>query len=301
MSDLVHLLQSLRGPLAVEPAFGRAFAGIVAQHLRGTRFSGADLHAALGVAAPSERAETPAPPTIAVIPIRGVIARHAHSMGASTEDIVRATRAAVNSRHVDAILYVVDSPGGTVGGVPEAADEIHAAGQVKPTMAYVDGLSASAGYWLSAAAREVMASRSADGVGSIGVYTIHQDLSKALEQDGVAVTPISAGKFKLEAAPWEPLTDEAREFLQAQVDEAYGWFTAAVATYRADTPANVRNGYGEGRVLGAKDAKAANLIDRVGTLDDAIARLASKVGKRGGRRAQVERERLALADLSVGV
>lgn len=301
MSDLVHLLQSLQGPLAVDPRFGRAFADVLAQHLRGRAFSGADLHAALGIPKAATPAESPAPPQIAVIPIRGVVARHAHSLGASAEDISRATRAALNSRHVDAILYLVDSPGGTVGGVPEAADEIFAAGEQKPTLAYVDGLSASAGYWLAAAAREVWAPKSADGIGSIGVYTIHQDLSKALEQDGVTVTPISAGKYKLEGAPWEPLADDARAFLQASVDEAYGWFTKAVATYRNDTPANVRNGYGEGRVLGAADAKAANLIDKVGTLDDAVARLASKVGKRRGRRAQVERERLALADLSVGL
>ncbi len=294
MSQLTKLIQSLRQPLAIEPLFLQQFVGVIGRKLAGERFSGADLHAELGIQAAAGRREASGPPHLAVIPIQGVVARHAHSMGASTKDIAASTRAAVNARGVDGILYLVDSPGGTVGDVPETADVIREAGKVKPTLAMIDGLGASAGYWLAAAANEVWTPMSSDGVGSIGVYTLHEDWSENLAKEGVKVSAISAGKYKTEGAPWQEMSTETRDFLQAQVDEAYTWFVKDVARFRGDSQTNVRNGYGEGRVLGAEDALKAKLIDRIGGIDEALGRLESQANRRRGPKASVLRERLAL-------
>lgn len=295
MSQLTRLLRVLGSePLAVEPRFAAAFLDVIRRKLAGGRFTGPELHAELGVPMPDERQADPPPPRLAVIPVWGVIAQHPQSMGASTEQIGAALDRALASDQVDGILLDVDSPGGTVTGVPELAAKIFGARGQKPMLAIANGLAASAGYWIASAADELWVTPSGE-VGSIGVFTVHEDWSKYLEQEGITITGIAAGKYKLEGAFWEPLSDEARAVLQARVDEAYGWFTRAVAQHRGATAADVRSGYGQGRVLGAADAKQANMVDRIGTFAQAVERLASRAQpKRRGRRADVARRQLAL-------
>jgi ClpP class serine protease len=104
-----------------------------------------------------------------------------------------------------------------------------------------------------------------------------------LEQEGVKVTLISAGKHKVEGNPFEPLSEEAMAFKQARVDEAYAQFVRDVARGRGVSVADVRGGYGEGRALTAKDAKAAGLIDRIATMEDTIGRLVGRTGTGGVR------------------
>jgi ClpP class serine protease len=138
---------------------------------------------------------------------------------------------------------------------------------------------ASAAYWLGSAASEVVAAPESD-TGSIGVWTAHVDASKMLEEIGWKVTLISAGKYKVEGNPYEPLAAEAREFIQSQVDEYYGMFIKAVARNRGDSQTAVREGYGQGRVLTAREAVKAKLVDRIGTLDQVVGELQAKYAKR---------------------
>ena len=291
--QLVHALSAQ--PLVMERRTLEALVDVFRRKLAGASFTGEQLHAELGVAAPRTRSPREGA-GIAVIPIQGVFTQHpSFSLGTSTDEIGQALNVALASNQVDAILLDVDSPGGTIGGVPELADKIAAARQQKPIVAFANGLMASAAYWLSAAASEVVVTPSGE-VGSIGVYMLHEDWSRNLAQEGVTVTAISAGKYKTEGAPWEPLNAEAEAHMRAMVDEAYGWFVKAVADGRHDSQANVRAGYGEGRVLGAKEALRAKLVDRVATYDETVQRLATRVTRanRRGASADVLGRRLAL-------
>lgn len=294
---LEQLIRLWSQPLAIDPRTLVVGQTILARKLAGASVSGQALHAELGIASReggvAARTASAREARIAVIPVVGLIAQRAHSLGASTEQIGAAFDAALGSKQVDAILLDVDSPGGTISGVPELAAKIRESRKVKPTLALANSLAASAAYWIGSAADEFWMVPSGEA-GSIGVYTLHEDWSGALAKDGIAVTAISAGKYKLEGAPWQPLTEEARMFLQASVDEAYDWFVRDVALQRRDTQTNVRSGYGEGRVLGAADALKANLADRIGTWEDAIARLVSKVGGKSAGRMALMREQLAL-------
>jgi signal peptide peptidase SppA len=301
--QLPHLLSLLSQPIAMEPRMLVNVANLLRRKLAGGSFTGADLHAELEIAMPRERATAPSADdgaTIAVIDVGGIISeRGFSSMGTSTEQIRQQYRRALADERVDKILLDCNSPGGTVSGVPETADEILAGRDVKPTIAIAYGLAASAAYWIACAASEVWVTPSGPGVGSIGVYSLHEDWSKNLEQEGVAITALYAGKYKLEGAPWQPLSDEARQFEQDQVDEYYGLFTKFVAKARGDTAANVRGGYGQGRVLSGKHAVEAKLADKVGTFDELVARLASKKS-RPGKSAALQREQLRLANLKNG-
>ena len=190
------------------------------------------------------------------------------------------------------IVLDIDSPGGSVSGVHELSSEIFAARTVKPITAIANSLAASAAYWIGSAASEFVASPSAE-IGSIGVFAMHLDLSQALEADGIRPTIISAGKFKVEGNPYEPLSEEAMAEMQGRADRVYGEFVAAVARGRGVSTDAVRSGYGQGRVVGAKQAVSLGLADRVDTLEGTIARLSTPQA-----RASVMRgERLAADEL----
>lgn len=297
MSQLANLLRMFSEPLLLREQEANQLKAIFRQKLiEGAQFSGADLHAELGIAMPAARQRTTAPTRIAVVSIAGVITEHANSMGTSTADIGAKFDAAMASSQVDAILLDVDSPGGAVEGVPELAAKIVAARGHKPVIALAHSLAASAAYWLASAAEELYVTPSGQ-VGSIGVYWVHEDHSRALAQQGVDVTPVVAGKYKTEGAQWAPLSEEAYAQMRTRVDKIYAWFVKDVAANRRDTQTAVRNGYGEGRVLGADEAVKANLADRVATFDEAVARLATRAqrgGGTGGPRADLLRKRLDL-------
>lgn len=83
---------------------------------------------------------------------------------------------------------------------------------------------------------------------------------------------ISAGKYKTELNPFEPLSDEARAALQARVDAVYALFVGDVAKGRGVSASDVRSGFGEGRLVDAKAALKMGMVSKIATLDDVLAR-----------------------------
>lgn len=231
---------------------------------------------------------------VAVIPIRGIIAHRIGSMddtsgGTSCERIGAMIDQAAADPGVSTILYDFDTPGGTVTGVETLADKMFGLRGVKKQIAMVNGMCASAGYWLASQCDEIVSLPDGE-TGSIGVrWTPHEDISGALAKEGIVVTEIYSGKYKTEGSPNQPLSAETIAFKQAQSDAVYAKFVKAVARGREVTPSAVENGYGEGRVLFAKDAKAAGLIDRIDTMDGVINRLLGKKSA-GGMRALADAE-----------
>ena len=233
---------------------------------------------------------------IRVLGLRGIISHRMEMMddisgpgGTSTEAFGQRLAEAVADPSVGAIVVDVDSPGGSVDGVPELAAQIRAARDVKPIIMVANTLAASAAYWLASQATEIAITPSAE-VGSIGVFAAHRDISAQLEQDGERVTLISAGKFKTEANPYEPLTDEARAALQGKVDAAYHKFISAVADGRRATVDAVAADYGQGRTLDAEAALEAGMVDSIETMDQVIARVRGRNAD-ARRRAHAARER----------
>lgn len=237
----------------------------------------------------SVRGATRAGGSVVVLPVSGVITPRPSLLGmlfgidSSLQSLRRALREAVADEQVAAIVLDVDSPGGLVDGVPETAAEIRQARDAKPVVAVADTQAASAAYWLASQASELWVTPSGE-VGSIGVFAAHQDLSGRLEQLGVDVTLISAGRYKTEGNPYEPLSEEAREAIQAEVDGFYDMFVADVATGRDVARDAVRSGFGEGRMVMARAATREGMADRVGTVEEAVQRAARLASGRGGRR-----------------
>lgn len=154
----------------------------------------------------------------------------------------------------------------------ELADEIASARAQKPVVAIANSLAASAAYWIGCSASEFYVTPGGE-VGSIGVWQAHFDYSQAFAAEGIQPTLVSAGKYKVEGNPYAPLDEEAQGFMQSRVDDYYASFTQAVARGRGVPIAQVRDGMGQGRVLGADAALAQRMVDGVATFDDVVRKM----------------------------
>ncbi len=231
---------------------------------------------------------------IAVLPLYGVITQRGNMVddvsgpgSVSTQSFAAALQDALNDDTVGSILIDIDSPGGSVYGVGELADLIYQARGQKAVIAIADSLAASAAYWLGCAASEFYVTPGGE-VGSIGVWQAHFDYSQAYAAEGVAPTLISAGKFKVEGNPYQPLDEEAKAFMQSRVDDYYTAFTKAVSRGRGVPIGQVRDGMGQGRVLGADAALAQKMVDGIMTFDDLV--------KKMQKSARASRSAAAIAD-----
>src|SRR5450830_1799329 len=196
---------------------------------------------------------------IAVLNLWGVMSQKANMVneisgggGTSTQAFMAAFRDAMADESVGGILIDCDSPGGSVTGTPELATEVLKARGVKPVYAFVNGLAASACYWVASAC-------------------------EAMKKAGLAQQYISAGKYKTEGNSNGPLSAEGKAFIQSQIDSYYASFTSDVARGRGVAAAAVRGGYGQGRCLLAEDALKAGLVDGICTFDQTVARLSSRI------------------------
>ncbi|HVL73327.1 MAG TPA: S49 family peptidase [Beijerinckiaceae bacterium] len=232
---------------------------------------------------------------VVVIPVTGIIVPRTVStwFGALPgQDGLRArVAAAARNPDIGAIVLDVDSPGGIVNGTAETAAAVREAAAQKPVVAVANGLMASAAYWLASGATEIVLAPNAE-VGSIGILAAHQSYAKLHERLGVETTVVSAGRYKAEATPFAPLSDEAKAALQARADAAYETFAADVAAGRRASVSKVKTGYGEGRVLEGARALAAGLADRIATLDQVVAEL---LAGRGAAKSFRRRSALAFA------
>jgi len=192
---------------------------------------------------------------------------------------------AMNDGDIGSVVLNIDSPGGLTDLVPETAAMIREARGTKPIVAVANTMAASAAYYIASQADEVVVTPSGF-IGSIGVFTVHEDWSAFNERVGIMPTYIHAGKYKVEGNPDEPLSAEAKKAMQVEVDEFYNMFVTDVAKGRSyngrDVSVNdVRDGYGEGRTLTSKRAVKAGLADRVDTLNAVILGLLKGEGSSG--------------------
>lgn len=293
-------------PWAVQPEKLAAIQGFLELKLRGGMASPetlAQVRAASG--AMQARAETVASAgagSVAVLPLYGIILQRGSMdlSGPSCTSVVRFSqqlRQVVNDPSVKAVIIDVDSPGGTVAGVEELAQEIFSARKQKKITAVSNCLCASAAYFLASQCSEVLVSPSSQ-TGAIGVYVTHLDVSKADEMEGLKFTLISYGENKTEGNSHEPLSDKALAELQQLVDYYGLMFEKAVARGRGVKLEEVQQKFGQGLVFTAKDAVRLGLADRIGTLDDAL----SSYGiSRGAARASLDGPRITASGRKTGL
>lgn len=211
---------------------------------------------------------------VAIIPIIGPIMKGDSKFGgANSVRLRKMVREAAANASVGRIMLHVDSPGGTVAGTKDLADEVARAAMQKPVHAFIEDLGASAAYWIASQASHVTANKTAE-VGSIGTVAIVEDASGALDAAGIKVHVVSTGAYKGAFAEGTEITADQLDYLQKLVDGMNESFLAAVRSGRRGkmTASQLRES-ADGRVFLADEAKERGLIDSIGNSQDAIDRL----------------------------
>ena len=223
----------------------------------------------------------------AIVPVIGPLFRYANlfteiSGATSYELLARDFEQALASPDVQSIVLQIDSPGGEANGTHELAARIHAARGVKPIIAYVGGMAASAGYWLASAADRIIVDPTAL-LGSIGVRTAVVDTSAMEEKEGIKTYTIVSSQSPHKAIDPGQAADRAR--VQAVVDRLAAIFVANVARNRGVDEATVLNDFGRGDVLVGQAAVDAGMADGIGSLESLLADLnsSSPTAAGGGR------------------
>jgi protease IV len=171
---------------------------------------------------------------------------------------------------VKGIILKVNSPG---GGVVESA-EIHdklieiQKETKKPVYISMGSMAASGGYYISAGAKKIFASKETL-TGSLGVIMQGVNYEGLADKYGVDFVTIKSGQFKDIMSPTRQMTEEERQILQKMIDNSYEGFVKVISEGRNMTPEQVKQ-IADGRIYDGRQAKELNLIDGFGYLEDVI-------------------------------
>lgn len=184
--------------------------------------------------------------------------------------------AAAEDERVTALIVHINSPGGSTYGGEALYRAIRKVGEVKPVVAVIGTVGASAGYMVALGADRVLA-RETSLTGSIGVLFQTAEFSKLMEKIGVSAETITSGPLKAEPNPTRPMSPEGRAEIQRMVLETHAWFVGLVAERRRLTPEAVRP-LADGRVFSGRTALESGLIDGLGAVAEARQWLAKERG-----------------------
>jgi len=227
---------------------------------------------------------------VAIISIVGTLVNRGAYIGASSglvsyEGIKHQLKEAVDDSSVKSVLLDIQSPGGEAVGAFECAELVRVLAAKKRTVALVNGMAASAAYAIASGASEIVSIPTGIS-GSIGVVLLHAEETRRNENEGIKPTLIFAGRHKVDGNPFEPLSENVRQNLQAEVDSLYSAFLECVAEGRGKRlTAQMAEETGARTFFGRSydpnlDAVKNGLVDSVGTFESVLEDLSRA---RGGR------------------
>lgn len=190
--------------------------------------------------------------------------------GATSYDIMRRDlQAAADNPKVKGAILNLDTPGGEASGAGELASYIASLRGAFPVIAYVNGMAASAGYWIASAAQEIVVDPSAI-LGSIGVQWAMRSRE---DPKGTTTHTFISSQSPMKNA--DPASEEGGAHIQGVVDAMAQVFVEAVAANRGVATETVLSDFGKGGIFVGKDAVAAGLADRIGTFEGVLAELSA--------------------------
>ena len=182
---------------------------------------------------------------------------------------------------IKAVVFRVNSPGGSVLASEKIRDEIALLSEEKPVIASFGDYAASGGYWISAGCDYIF-TNSSTLTGSIGVFSMIPDFSKTLDNIAhINVTSVNSNRHSDLYSCLRPLSERETAYMQDAVEEIYDTFTNVVAEGRGVEKTYV-DSIAQGRVWSGNDAVRLRLADSKGTLMDAIRYAAVSAGTESG-------------------
>lgn len=182
-----------------------------------------------------------------------------------------------NDESVKAVVFRVNSPGGSVLASEKIKNEIDLLRQEKPVIASFGNYAASGGYWISNSCDYIF-SNAGTLTGSIGVFSMIPEFSGTLEDIAhVNITTISSNEHGDMYSGTRALNQAETAYMQASVERIYDKFTSVVAEGR-DMEVQDVDAIAQGRVWSGADAVEIGLVDEIGSLNDAILYAAAAAG-----------------------
>jgi protease-4 len=183
----------------------------------------------------------------------------------------------INGREdVGAVLFVVNSPGGSVVATREIYGSVKALD--KPTVSYFREVAASGAYYIASGTDYIVSDPDAL-TGSIGVIATFTNLEGLFEKIGVNATAIKSGPHKDIGSPYRNMTDNETKIMQALINEVYDEFRSIVLANRAGKLDKAKfDEITDGRILSGRQAYKVGLVDKLGTKKDAIMKAAELAG-----------------------
>ena len=208
---------------------------------------------------------------IALIEIDGVIQDGYSSAGGATgaDLIVERLQQCRDNPGVRAVLLSINSPGGTVGATKKIYDAVMELRRQKNVVASISDIAASGGYYVASAADGIFAFEGSI-IGSIGVIMLRPNISGFLNQYGIRVEALHAGRFKDSSYPFRDLTEEERQMYNRILDDSYRQFIRDVSLGR-DVSESTVNDWAEGRIFSGSQARDLRMITGLGGREAAIA------------------------------
>jgi len=206
-----------------------------------------------------------------------------------SESMARLIRRAREDESVKAVVLRIDSGGGSSLASEFIREELGRLQQAgKPLVVSMSSVAASGGYWIAMSADEIWAN-STTLTGSIGVVAMFPTFPGTLEKLGLHVDGVGTTQFSGTFRPDRPLTEPARAVFQLMVNSGYRDFVNNVAEARNMEPDRVDE-LGRGRVWTGAQAMEAGLVDRLGSLQEAVASAAALAGLEEYRLQYIEQE-----------
>jgi protease-4 len=185
-----------------------------------------------------------------------------------SKETIRQLRYFLKKEDVKAVVLRVDSPGGIVAPSQEIYAEVRKFAAKKKIIVSMGSLAASGGYYISAPATLIYANPGTI-TASIGVILKLSNIEILMDKIGIKSHTLKTGKFKDSGSPLRELSAEDRAMLQAVIDNTHEQFVAAVASGRK-LPIDSVRAIADGRILSGEQAMKLKLVDRLGTLQDAL-------------------------------
>ena len=261
-------------------AFRRDLIALVGENDEHT-YNHVTFHDYADLVIPAQQFDNPITDKVGVVVARGVIvdgtAKAGSVGGDSTAALLRQAR---HDDKIKAVVLRIDSPGGSAYASEVIGQEIRLLREAgKPVIASMGAVAASGGYWIAAPANEIWAAPTTI-TGSIGIFGLIHTAEDAmpvlgLNVDGVGTTELAglSGGLPL----FQGLNSKAQDLFQLLIERGYTEFLTLVGENRNMSNAEVDK-VAQGRVWTGRKALELGLVDKLGTLDDAVKAAADKAG-----------------------
>jgi len=206
---------------------------------------------------------------VAVIPIEGAITTDGSAgftPGIKSHKMVKLIEKADENEDIEAIVFMINSPGGTPVATDEVAQAIKAVN--KTTVAVIRETGASGAYWIATATDRIFANKMSV-TGSIGVKASKLEFSGLISDYNITYRRLIAGKYKDAGSRFKEQTEEERQLFQSILDGLHTEFINTVAENRGLTPEYVRQ-LATGFIYLGSRAKELGLIDEIGGKKEAL-------------------------------